>query len=286
MTPVQVKVYLEKIKFNGIATPTVENLIKIVEGHIFTFPFETIDLHDTTLDNINNRGITYDFDKLFDRAIKHNRGGHCAVLNLLLLKALKAIGFDVIPILPDTLWQIDDTSPPSSHCACIVTIAGEHYLVDAGFGGVGLLSPIPLKVGEYKQYSEEFRIVEGKKHEFEIHILNKNQWECLYGFNNQPSTIQAFSHVNQIQSSPRDPECSFSNVLLCTMPVKIDNAHNGRMRLFNTTFKTYNDDYLETSQRVDSQQKFHKILKEKFGIDLKGHHLRMSTRQQNEFLKA
>ncbi len=283
MTPAQLKTYLEKIGFRGDPLPTLAHLTRIVEGHIFTFPFETIDLHDSTLDKLPNRGITFDFDTHFDRAIKDNRGGHCAVLNLLLLKALETVGFKVMPILPDTLRQLKEDETPSQHCAGIVSLAEGDYLVDAGFGGVGLLSPIPLKVGEYQQYSEKFKITLSEKYDFEIYIRSKDDWECIYGVLKKPSTYQDFAKVNQYQSSPQDPDCSFSLALLCTKPFKIDETHNGRRRLFNTKFTQYENDRVVKEHKVGTQQRFWQFLKSEFNIDLTGHQLRISKLSQEEY---
>lgn len=284
MTPAQLKIYLEKIGFEGECLPTLENLIKIVEGQIFTVPFETLDLHDSALDKLPNRGTTFDFDTHFNRIIYENRGGHCAVLNLILLRALESVGFKVKPILPDTLRQIKANEEPSSHCAGIVSLPEGDYLVDAGFGGVGLLSPIPLKEGEYQQYSEKFKVAKGKKYDFEIYIQNNKDWERIYGIKHQPSSYKAFEEVNKIQTDPRNPDCSFRFALLCTKPFKIDATHNGRLRLFNTKFTRYENEIIVKENRADNQAKYHTLLKNHFNINLSPHKLRLTKMTQDAFL--
>ncbi|HRE30936.1 MAG TPA: arylamine N-acetyltransferase, partial [Candidatus Berkiella sp.] len=149
-TKVQIKEYLKKIGFEGEPSVTLECLTKIVEGHSFTFPFETLSLHDSHLDHRPNHRTSLNFKALFRKLIHKDRGGRCVELNTLLQTMLKTLGFKVKPIIGEDLFMsahLPRNKRPQ-HSAGIVKINNKKFLVDAAFGGIGIIAPIPLKAGE------------------------------------------------------------------------------------------------------------------------------------------
>ncbi|MBS0286876.1 MAG: arylamine N-acetyltransferase [Proteobacteria bacterium] len=278
----QKEAYLKKIGFSGNVTSTFETLKKIVEGHIFTFPFETIGVHDSTLDNAPSRNMSLDFDAVFKRCVTENRGGHCVVINWLLQNMLESFGFKVTPILCDTMWGTDSPKGErSKHCASIVTVEGNQYLVDAGFGSVGLLSPVLLKAGEYKQFSEKFRIIKSKEYAFECQVWDKDSWESLYGINTAPASFEDYQRVNRIESSPLDPECMFSKTMLCTKPYKIGAAKNGRIRILNDYLTVSDDQSVIKRSTFTTVRTLEKHLSEQFNIQLSGDKIRFTREDQD-----
>lgn len=284
-TPEQQKVYLEKIGFVGNVSPTLANLTKIVEGHIFTFPFETIDIHDSRLDNLPNRGTFFDFDYLFNKAINHNRGGHCAVLNYLLLEMLKSFGFNAIGILPDNVYKMPEQEHYAPHCAIIVKLNNEDYLVDAGFGALGILSPLPLKEGIYQQYSEKFKIEKDKKYDYSLYILNRGKWEHLFGIFHKEASKQDFAKVNKVESNPLNKECGFTHSFLCTKPFKMSENKNGRIRIINDKIIIYENEELVLEKKFTTQKSLSGLLKQHFNIDIGEGEIRFTPKEQSTYLE-
>ena len=89
------------------------------------------------LDAWLGRGVDIAPDAVADKLLSGTRGGYCFELNPLFARALTEIGFRVEPLLA-RVWfrqQPDDPVPPRTHIVLAVTIDGERWLADAGFGG-------------------------------------------------------------------------------------------------------------------------------------------------------
>lgn len=279
-TQQQTKAYLKKIGFTDEIKIDLETLNKIVEGHIFTFPFETISLHDA---DASEYDTSIEFNDMFKRLVNENRGGHCVVLNLMLQTMLKSFGFNVNPILADTLWKCNQPKGErSQHCASIVTIGTDRYLVDAGFGSVGLLSPAPLKEGVYTQFSQSYRIHPSEEYEFECQVLNNKKWESIYGITSKTASLKEYKKINEIQSNPHDAGCSFSTLLLCTKPFKEGDI--SRIRICNEKTLIYKTDVLE-SMKITTLPRLKSDMLKYFNIDLKNHAIRFREKALEAYLE-
>ena len=83
---------------------------------------------------------------LEDKLVRRRRGGYCYEQNLLLLTALRALGFTVRPLLARVRFRRPPGAVmPRTHLLLLVEIAGRPFIADVGFGGLGLLEPLPLQ---------------------------------------------------------------------------------------------------------------------------------------------
>ncbi len=283
LKPSQLKTLLEKIGFKRKPVVDLANLKELVEKFIFTFPFETISLHDSTLDTDPARQAGIALNDIFERSIKENRGGNCVSLNLLLQAMLESIGFNVTPIIADTIWGSDEPrGERSKHCATVVALGEEQFLIDGGFGSVGLLSPISLKEGEYTQFSERFKIKKSSGYDFKCQVWNDDKWETLYGFNVQKASPAEYANINRLQTNPLDAECSFSQLMLCTKPFKTEHG-NGRVRICNNKVTIYSEDGTIHNQTITSQKKLIGLFSKHFDINLQGHPIRFTKKALADF---
>jgi arylamine N-acetyltransferase len=276
--------YLKAIGFSGTLEVNKKTLNEIVEKHILTFPFETINLHDSALDKIRAKIDNTDFNYVFNHLVVNKRGGHCVALNTLLQTMLISFGFDVKPIAPDTIWRCESTPQDkrTKHCAAIVTLEEEEILVDAGFGSVGLKSSIRLRPGVSEQYSEKFRIIYTEDYPYELQLWDKDDWFTIYGVTVERATRADYQAIDTIQSDPSHEDCHFASLLLCTKPF-IDDTHSGRYRICNNKFSIYKDDKLESEKEITSHKMLNQIFKKYFGINLDKHHLRFQEEDFQSF---
>lgn len=89
------------------------------------------------LDARLGRGVDIAPDAIAAKLLSGTRGGYCFELNPLFQRGLEALGFRVEPLLA-RVWfrqQPGDPVPPRTHIVLAVTIEGERWLADAGFGG-------------------------------------------------------------------------------------------------------------------------------------------------------
>lgn len=130
--------YLARIGHDGPCDASLDTLAALHERHACTIPFENIDV-------VLGRPIALEVPALVEKLVGSRRGGYCFEHNGLFLAALRAIGFDVTPLLARVRWQVPaGVATPQTHMALRVRIDGRNWLADAGFGGTGLMAPLSL----------------------------------------------------------------------------------------------------------------------------------------------
>jgi N-hydroxyarylamine O-acetyltransferase len=96
---------------------------------------------------ILGRGIAVDSDGVFAKLVTAKRGGYCFEHNRLFGDALDALGFDARPLLGRVWINRPDAVPNRTHALSLVTIDGQEWIADTGFGGA-FCPPMPLADGE------------------------------------------------------------------------------------------------------------------------------------------
>lgn len=131
-----VRDYLDRIQVDEPGEPSLENLRKLHEQHLYTAPFENLDI---------SRGveIVLDRDKILDKIVNRRRGGFCYELNGAFAWLLTELRYDV------TLLSASVARPDGSfgiefdHMCLRVDLDDAPWLADVGFGD-NFLHPIPL----------------------------------------------------------------------------------------------------------------------------------------------
>ena len=179
--------YLARIGHDGPTNPTEETLHALVAAHGRTIPFETLDpVLGVPVDQL---GAVVLEDKLVCR----RRGGYCYEHNGLVGFVLEALGYGVERITGRVVWMREPGAPlpAKTHQVLSVTVPGDEqpFLVDVGFGGQTLSSPIRLIAGPVQQTRHEpYRIVEdGARLLLQAQI--RGQWQALYVFTTEPRPL-------------------------------------------------------------------------------------------------
>jgi N-hydroxyarylamine O-acetyltransferase len=131
--------YLRRIGLTEAPSTDAEGLATVQRAHRRAIPFENLDIP-------LGRGISLDQDALFAKLVTARRGGYCFEQNGLFLAALQALGFEARPLLA-RVWLFAEGVPPKTHTLSLVTIDGEAWIADAGFGGSDV-PPMRLRDGE------------------------------------------------------------------------------------------------------------------------------------------
>ena len=127
MMPFALSAYLERIRLPLAPDADAEGLLALQRAHRLHIPFENLDV-------ILGRGIRIDSDTVFAKLVTARRGGYCFEHNRLFGDVLTALGFDHRPLLA-RVWLGQDDVPPLTHTLSLVTIDGEPWIADPGFGG-------------------------------------------------------------------------------------------------------------------------------------------------------
>lgn len=134
---VNLDAYFARIGYYGPRTPTLETLHALHALHPASIPFEAIDV-------LLDRGIDIAPEAVDAKLIEAGRGGYCYEHNGLFKRVLMALGFEVEGLAARVRWMAAFDAPPSprTHMALRVTIDGEPWLVDVGFGSAVLTTPL------------------------------------------------------------------------------------------------------------------------------------------------
>ncbi len=183
MTADSIAEYFRRVSYTGPTEPTLDVLAALVAAHNRTIPFENLD------PLMGIPVIDLSAGALVDKMVRHRRGGYCFEQNGVMAEVLSQLGFGVDIFGGRVVWMSEsDALPAQTHQTLAVSVPGEdgRYLVDVGFGGQTLSSPIRLELDTVQQTRHEpYRIRErgdGLVLESEI----RDKWEPLYLFSTGP----------------------------------------------------------------------------------------------------
>jgi arylamine N-acetyltransferase len=180
---VDVAAYFGRIGYRGPAEPTVETVHALVAAHNGSIPFENLDpLLGIPVADLAAAALA-------DKLVRRRRGGYCYEHNGLMGYVLDALGFGVERLAGRVVWMNPDGPlPAQTHQVLSVSVPGVDgpLLVDVGFGGQTLTSPIRLEPGPVQETRHEpYRIRDhGDGYQLEAEI--NGEWQPLYMFNTRP----------------------------------------------------------------------------------------------------
>lgn len=196
--------YCARIGWSGPLAPTVETLFALHEAHAGAIPFENIDV-------LLGHPVSVDPDAVRDKLVARRRGGYCYEHNTLFQQVLEGIGFAVLPLAARVRMGRTGVRP-RTHMLLLTEVDGQRFLSDVGWGGMGLLEPLPLVEGtEFR-----FPIVAYRLHREEegVWVLQgnlENGWMDMYAFTLEPQVPADFEMANYFTST--HPESMFRQVL-------------------------------------------------------------------------
>ncbi len=148
--------YLARIRLPETPLADAEGLATIQRAQRLAIPLENLDIR-------LGRGIRIDSDSVFAKLVTARRGGYCFEQNRLFADALAAMGFAARPLLARVLLGATGT-PGLTHMLLLVTIDGQDWIADAGFGG-SYAPPMPLVPGAEATVPDGalFRLIEDER---------------------------------------------------------------------------------------------------------------------------
>ncbi|CAB3787714.1 arylamine N-acetyltransferase family protein [Pararobbsia alpina] len=193
--------YYSRTGYTGSSDATLETLADLVEHHIAAIPFENIDV-------LLGRPIDISLAAIEAKLVERRRGGYCFEQNRLLGAVLATLGFHVENLAARVLWGRHENDPPRprTHMALRVTIDGEPWLVDVGFGGTVPVSPLRFNAIEAQPTRHEiYRIVpNGDTSTVEAHA--GDIWRALYEVSGTPLLDVDYEPLNWFTSThPASP---------------------------------------------------------------------------------
>ena len=244
--------YLARIGYSGERQPTLEVLQQLQKRHLLTVPFENLDIH-------NGTPIELDVEKIFAKVVLQKRGGFCYELNGLYFELLTTLGFDVKRISAKVYSSSEGTySPEYDHLALLVTIEGEEYLTDVGFGE---FSFAPLKIAlDQVQADARGNYVFDKYDEsyYRVSRVENGNIQPEYIFR---KTARAFDEfVGMCHFHQTDPSSHFRQRSMITLPTE-----QGRLTLTESKLKIKEGDLTKEIELQDATE-YDTYLWQYFGV--------------------
>ena len=194
--------YLNRIGYGGGLEPTCDTLRALHRAHLLSIPYENLDIH-------LGRGLSLDEARIFNKLVTQRRGGWCFEMNGLFAWALRELGFRVT-LLGATVDRVAARPlPEPDHLVLLAEVEGTQ-LVDVGFGD-GVLEPLPLTVGRYRQGYLDYELTRvGATWQFHNQPYGAARG---FGFTLEPRQLSDFSGMcHALQTSP---ESGFVRTTVC-----------------------------------------------------------------------
>jgi N-hydroxyarylamine O-acetyltransferase len=199
---------------------------------------------------------------LLQKLVLQQRGGYCFEHNLLLGHVLTTLGFTVHGLAARVVWmQAPGTALARTHMVLLTNVNQVRYLVDVGFGGMTLTSPLLLDNDVQQSTSHEnFRIRQDGQ-EYTLSVSLNGVWQDMYRFDITHQLHPDYEMANWFVST--HPQSRFVNNLIAA---RVDT--DGRHALQNLQYTRH---YLhkESAKTVlGSPGAVRDVLKERFRIDI------------------
>jgi len=253
VTAVDLAAYCRRIGYAGPLTPTLETLRALQERHPAAIAFEAIDV-------LLDRGVDISPAAVDAKLIGAGRGGYCFEQNGLFKRVLQAIGFEVEGLIARVNWNAPADAPARapSHMALRVTIEGEPWLVDVGFGSCVPTAPLRLDTREPQPTAHEtFRLVPaGGELQLEAEIAGR--WAPVYRLLPTPQLDADYELANWYTATHPDSHFRHRLIVTCTTP-------EARHVLAGARLTVRSPDGATESRFLDAEQ-IERELAERFGL--------------------
>lgn len=249
--------YLQRIGFTGPLTADIPTLEKLQNIHLFSIPFEDLDIYFKL-------PVSLDVASIYEKVVMNKRGGYCYELNGLFYELLIAAGFKA-HFISCRVAGAKGYGPEYDHMAIIVDAGGKKMLVDVGYGDF-TLKPLIIERdlvqhdGRNNYIISDNVMLDGKKY------MSVGKWNDKrrlfvpeYVFTLAPHKMVDFADMHHYQQT--NPKSQFVRSLMCSIPTE-----NGRISIVNNrVIKTMNG--IKTVMHINGEQQRRQLLKQYFGID-------------------
>lgn len=245
-----IKLYLKRINYRGVLTPTLEVLTKLQESHLKNIPFENLDIHNK---------IKIDLNKSFDKIVIRNRGGFCYELNGSFYQLLKGLGYNVKMVSARVFDETKGYGAEFDHLVIIAEICNDNYLVDAGFGEFAFH---PLKIEPGKDFNDPRGVFKIERNGKDFYVVKKKNpdgdFTPQYMFSEKERKIEEFYEMCEYHQISGDSH--FTQKRICSLATE-----EGRISLTGNMLKITANGNI-TERKLENEAEVQNILWNYFKI--------------------
>ena len=243
--------YLARIGISDALNAGVDTLRRLHVAHREAFLFENLSIQ-------TGGGISLLLEDIERKFLDERCGGYCFEHNTLFAGVLREVGFTA-----DTLLGRVRRGPPErwcrTHMVLRVHIDDEPWLADVGFGGLGLLEPIPLRDGATSHQVGLTYSLRRERHVWALACRGSASEMDLYEFGEDPQTPGDVEVANHYTST--HPNSLFRRTLTIQRTTRQE-----RTILRNDVLTRYRNERVE-EQAIDADER-RAVARDLFGIDL------------------
>ena len=247
-----VTAYLNRINYSCPVAPTLETLRAVHRAHLFTVPFENLDIG-------LRREIPCDESAALRKIVERKRGGFCYEMNGAFAALLREMGFHITLLSARVAREDGSEGPEFDHLTLRVDLE-EPWLADVGFGD-SFLDPLRLKVDiEQEQGGRFFRLVEDSER-IQLQMREPGKaWKNQYSFTQTPRGLEDFAAMCRYHQT--SPESHFTRKRICTMATE-----DGRVTLADYKLIVTRNGQRE-ERMLGSEEEWRQALQNYFGVVL------------------
>ena len=245
-----VESYLRRIEYDGPRQPSSATLRGLHRQHLFTVPFENLDIALKT-------PIWLDLASLYDKIVRRNRGGFCYELNGLFCGLLIALGFRVQMLSARVRRDDGSFGPEFDHMLLRIDLE-EPWLVDVGFGD-SFVDPIVFRAGGADQVNGHRYLVSPFEDEWQLLRQDDKGEVPLYSFRDVPRQLSEYEEMSTFHQT--SPDSGFTKGWICSKATR-----DGHITLANGRLIVTAGDRREESM-LGSNDEVRRCLRDLFAIE-------------------
>jgi N-hydroxyarylamine O-acetyltransferase len=243
-----INAYLKRIDYKGSLGASKETLYALHRQHLLNIPYENLDIH-------LGRRLELNEEHIFQKIVTGKRGGWCYEMNGLFAWVLRELGFDVTYLSGAVNRDTVGAEAKGNHLVLLVRLE-QPYLADVGFGD--LPEVLPLEEGNYQKDS------------MTVCLTKEGEWWRLYNheyggaksfdFTLQPHQLSDFA--SQCHRQQTSANSGFVQKTVCQIF-----TDDGFVTLRGAVLQTVTREGV-AKRVLDSEEKYDKVLRETFGLEL------------------
>lgn len=244
--------YLADLNING-SSRDIDFLNELQSKHIAQYSFNNLAV-------ILGQELPLDIESLFIKIVKGRRGGYCFEHNKLVFTVLSELNFDVRLLLSKVTYN-QKIEVARTHRVTLLTLSGEDYIVDAGFGHLGARFPVKIELGLIQEQGDaQYRIIKNENGDYCYQVFKDGDFFTLYTFD-----LHYYTESDCLLGhfySHKHPNAAFvNNLVICRK------FFNDIKSLRNNEFHHVKDSATQTT-KITSIEQLHQLLIDVYQLDL------------------
>ena len=253
--------WLDRIRYSGPLTPTLETLNKLIVAHANAISYETLDI-------MLGRPPKLDVSTLQSKMISARRGGYCFEQNMLFRAGLRSLGYRITSLQGRVIRGMKIDAPrPAIHMLLQIDLPEGEYLADVGFGNLAPTAALLLKPHiEQETPHERMRFIDVGG-ELTLQAQLKQGWEHIYRVIPYPRYDAEYEITNWYTAT--HPETPYHSNIIVAKP----GPDRTRITMYNARVTVRDADGRSDKRWLESETQYQEVLRGEFGLQLSDHEI-------------